>query len=140
MKTPRDLLLDQHRQQEMRLDAIRSEVIRGMAAPGAHPISHSLPDPGFLATCWQELFLQCRRYWLGLGAAWAVALTLSLSGSVGDRTEPVAVRSSRPTLEAIHARQQLRDELLGMVEPVPLHAVHPHPGPHSKALPTERYI
>ena len=140
MKTPRDLLLDQHRQQERRLDAIRSEVIRGMAAPVTHPISHALPGPGFLATCWQELFLQCRRYWLGLGAAWALALALTLWGSASDRTEQVIVRNSQLTLEAIHAQQRLRDELLGRVEPEQTHAVRPHPGPHSRALQTEQYV
>jgi hypothetical protein len=140
MKTPRELLLDQHRQQKIRLDAIRGEVIHAMAVPQAHLVSNATPSLSFFTMCWQELFVQCRRYWLSLGAAWALALALTLWGSASDRTEQVIVSNSQPTLEAIHAQQRLRDELLGRVEPEQTHAVRSHPGPHSWALRTEQYV
>jgi hypothetical protein len=64
MKTPRDLLLSEHRAMEPELDRQRQQFLANLtdskttiAAP-----------PQWLALAWRELFLVYRRAWLGLAA------------------------------------------------------------------------
>lgn len=115
MKTPRDLLLDQHRHMEDRLDAIRVRTVRAMTRPAKREETPEEAGIGFLAVCWQELFQACRRYWMGLGVAWCVIVAFALVGRMdGAGMTTVATASTEPVLEAAREQWELRNEMLGV--------------------------
>jgi hypothetical protein len=140
MKTPRELLLDQHRQAEARLDAIRGEVVHAMGARPDAEMPRAKAGIGLLASCWQELFVHCRRYWIGLGAAWAVVLVFVAAGAFSHKDGRVMASASGATLEAMQAQQQLRNELLGVAVIEPARVTRPDPGPRSDVIRAERYV
>lgn len=116
MKTPRELLLDRHRNSGLALDRLRQTVMRGLreeddCVPEEQPVA----NVGFLGMFWQELFVACRRYWMGLGAVWCAIVLFAVAGN-DDRTTPgfATVLRSEPIIQAIRDQQQLRDELLGV--------------------------
>lgn len=74
MKTPRALLLSEHRAMEPALDQQRRQFLADLTNPKS-----SGATPGqWLALAWRELFLVNRRAWLGLAAVWLVIGALQL--------------------------------------------------------------
>lgn len=74
MKTPREILLERHKNSNGKLDAIRQAAVKQLRG-GAHESRrrHVEDAPALwrgLRLCWQELVWPCRRVWLGLAAAW----------------------------------------------------------------------
>lgn len=115
MKTPRELLLEHHREAEASLDRIRSEVCREWVGAGTSDECETAPSCGGLfAVAWQELFVACRRWWLTLGAAWCLVVLLTVIGESG-RSDGAGV-AVRPgyTMELVREQQELRRELLGL--------------------------
>jgi len=140
MKTPRELLLSWHREAEPRLDEVRREAIRSIPERGAPERPGPVLPAGFLAGCWQELFLSCRRYWVGLAAAWGVVFLFAVAGAQGDRAAASVTLANVAARETLHAQMKLRDELLGLSEMEDKHAVRPNPGPRSDLRCEERCV
>ena len=115
MKTPRELLLERHREAQPLLDAIRNEICAGLKDHRPSPAGNTtFALEGFLTMAWQELFVSCRRYWVGLGAAWCViVLSIVVGQSGGGRVQVVAAQRPEPVLQAMREQEQLRAELLG---------------------------
>lgn len=138
MKTPRELLLEKHRAAEPALDAIRREAVNDCRRRRAESLndslslhaSHSAFDQSLLTSAptwkvwpslamkllvkaWQELFVPCRRVWLGLAAVWCVIVGLNLAAR---EDAPVMARGPVPRAEEVLAalqekRERLRAEL-----------------------------
>ena len=140
MKTPRELLLDQHRQTNARLDAIRNEVVRAMGEQPDKVTPRQVIDIGFLATCWQELFVSCRRSWTGLGVAWALVVLIAAAGGFNHGGGPAGAEATPPMRQAMEAQRQLRNELLGVAVIQEARARRPDPGPRSEYIREERYV
>ena len=77
MKTPREILLNRHREQTAQLDALRIEVI-GTLRSNPAPDDRAVPA-GFLVQAWRELFVRYRRTWLALGTVWCALGALHVS-------------------------------------------------------------
>jgi len=92
MKTPREILLNQHHAKQPRLDQIRRAAIAQIAKPSGTQVE-SLPLRALL-TLWRELIWPCRRTWAGLAAVWLVLLTLQLASR--DPAEVVARKTPPP--------------------------------------------
>lgn len=140
MKTPRELLVGQHRETEARLDTIRQEIVQAMAEPTNELTSRDAGDIGFLGTCWQELFVACRRYWMGLGAAWALVVIFIGAGALSDGNGRAMARTNGSTLDAMQAQLQLRNELLGVVAGEEARVSHRDAGPRSDVIREDRYV
>jgi len=137
MKTPRRLLLNRHRQAEPALDAIREGVVRELsrqderAAPEARPTVAN-----WLGIFWQELFVSCRRYWMGLGTAWCGILLIGLFGA----GETFTRAPSPAAVQAVQEQLLLRAELLtGAPEP-DLRAVSAEPAPQPRSSLRSRLV
>jgi hypothetical protein len=83
MKTPREILLEQHRSVAPKLDAIRREVVGELNNEGAKTQSWAAD---FVSWClggskqlWLELIWPCRRIWAGLAAVWVLILAANIS-------------------------------------------------------------
>lgn len=116
MKTPRELLLNRHREAEPALAEVRENVLRDLSTRNAREaVEVASANGSFFYTLWQELFVACRGYWMGLGLAWCVIVLFSITGRTNDSTHAVAaVEPSGPVLQAVREQQRLRDELLGI--------------------------
>jgi len=115
MKTPREILLHQHRIAETRLNQIRREAVR--VAADVNRRSAPVRKLTFAATVvrplvvlWRELVLPARWAWGGIATVWVVIGILSLSQS--DRTTVVAKVSPRSAQELRAASEQRRELLL----------------------------
>jgi hypothetical protein len=70
MKTPRDILLGQHQAASPKLDAIRDEVVAGIARPSAPP-----------TVSWREMARSLRWHLAALSAVWMVVMILNIDHS-----------------------------------------------------------
>lgn len=106
MKTPHDILLEQHRAAAPKLDAIRREIV-----------GSKFRRRNFAVTLWFELVLPSRHIWTGLAAIWVFIFIANFS--MRDHSQITMAKSS-PSPEMIVAyRQQekLLAELIGQSEP-----------------------
>ncbi|HSY17361.1 MAG TPA: hypothetical protein VK815_03465 [Candidatus Acidoferrales bacterium] len=108
MKTPREILLAQHRAAEARLDVIRQTTLA--AVTRMQP-----PEPAVHATLfqtlWQELFFSTRRTWTGLAMVWALIFLVNFSQR--DNVNSVTgkpVHSGGPVM-SLQAQQRWMNEL-----------------------------
>jgi hypothetical protein len=122
MKTPREVLLSQHRHVEPKLNRIwyRSLVPR-------------LTGNVF----WRELIWPCRRVWVGLACAWALIIAVHLvSSETATRVAGESVPQSRHEMQALVEQRQM---LAQMIEPA-AESADKHksslPGPRSEQVTT----
>jgi len=123
MKTPREILLEQHRSVAPKLDAIRREIVEVAADVNRRKQSvHELTFAATLANAVRHSFLEliwpCRRTWAGLAAVWIALFIFNVSQR--DQSELAALKLPPPSPEAIMAwRQQekLLAELIGPSAP-----------------------
>ena|SRR2546425_12313832 len=78
MKTPRELLLDQHRDVEPKLDAIREHVVDSLADSSGAP-SHNRPPGVWLML--RERARSLRWHFAAMSAAWIVVVLLNIDHS-----------------------------------------------------------
>lgn len=136
MRTPRELLLHRHRGAEPALDEVRGEALRVLTSQSRREVG-STPPAGerLLGTLWQELFVTCRRYWMGLGVAWCVIVILAAAGGMDGSSRVLAASvSSEPVIQAMREQERLRDELLGVPITEDTRTIHRSPalGPRSE--------
>jgi hypothetical protein len=125
MKTPREILLEQHQAIAPKLDAIRREVVAGLRPEDTkaqswaiHLVSWCLRGSNKL---WRELVFPSRRIWAGLATAWL--LILAVNFSLRDRSPAAATKSSSPEI-FMSFRQQER-LLAELTEPDDLYIAEP---------------
>lgn len=140
MKTPREVLLERHRDAQPKLDHLRRAAVTELnhkATKG--PCSTSALVSWFLLfpkTLWCELFFPSRRIWSGLAAVWILILLINFS--LRDPANGVAGKSiSAPTM-AMNWQMQQRwmTELLADRTPGPDfdRPKHNAPKPRSEAM------
>lgn len=112
MKTPREILLSQHRDAGAKLDAIRREVIaelnhKDSKAPGwiLSFVSWCLYGSNKL---WEELVLPSRRTWAGIAAVWMVILAIHWAQS-GHSSGPNV--SATPMMISFTDQQRLLSQM-----------------------------
>ena len=169
MKTPREVLFEQHQAAEPKLDAIREKVVAGVAQTSKSAVSRvsqparrwdGLPtwksairqvgEPALrsdgmsaLEAGWRQFLWSLRWYLAGLSAVWLVVLALSIDQSPAP-TREVAKRnvpSSRQLLAALRQNQRQLRELIGApaAEAAP-EAPQPAPSPRSQVQPFSRAL
>jgi len=121
MKTPREILLAQHRAAESRLDKIRGELVAELNHKGTKVRS---PISSFVSWClggssavWRELIFPSRRIWASLAAVWILILAVNFAQR--DHS-PVVMAKTAPTQEMIlsfRQQEKLLGELIGQSEP-----------------------
>jgi hypothetical protein len=81
MKTPREILLEQHRSAAPKLDAIRREVLAEKVTPARAGGSGALAAVwlNWPVVLWRELIWPCRRIWTGLAAVWVLLFIVDFS-------------------------------------------------------------
>jgi len=123
MKTPREILLAQHRAVELKLNIIRREAVE--VSSDVNRRKQPVRELTFAATLantirlsFWELIWPCRRTWAALAAVWIALFIFNVSQR--DKAELAARKLPPPSPEAIMAwRQQekLLAELIGPSAP-----------------------
>ena len=118
MKTPREILLQQHQAVAPKLDAIRAGVVAGLARPPARE-----------TISWRDWLWPCPRAWTGLAAAWLVILGLNLATgkSPAQMGDAIAPYSNEAFLE-LRQQQAMLAKLISppaAVESEPPQPAHP---------------
>jgi hypothetical protein len=117
MKTPRDILLEQHRTTAPKLDAIRREVVK--VAADVNRRKQPIRELTFAATLtntvrlsFLELVWPCRRIWAGLAAVWILIFIANFSQR--DNVSGVTGKSARSgeVIMSLQAKQRWMNELL----------------------------
>ena len=123
MKTPREILLEQHRSAAPKLDAIRREVMK--VAADVNRRKQPVRELTFAATLanairlsFLELIWPCRRIWTGLAAVWILIFVFNFSQR--DPSELTARKTPPSSPEMIltfRQQEKLLAELMGPNEP-----------------------
>jgi hypothetical protein len=118
MKTPREILLEHHREAEPRLDEVRRKALAVVAAPSSAETPKTGRDAGglirvALKNAWMEIIWPSRRAWAGMGVLWLAvgAANLEMKNSVQGvppgRSAPV-----RELAQGLEEQRRLLSELL----------------------------
>ena len=129
MKTPREILLEQHHSAAPKLDAIRREVLAEKVTPARAGGSGALAAVWFNwpAMLWRELIWPCRRIWTGLAAVWILIFVFNFSQR--DPSELLARKTPTPTPEMILAFRQQERLLAELIGPNETRSAEPTPKP-----------
>lgn len=116
MKTPREILLEQHRAAESKLDALRQKALNIVAddkqgARRKRKIFNPLKLPSLV---WRELILVYPRVWSGLAAIWLVIFALQFASR--DASPAIAKNSPPPSPEMLAAIQNQKRLLAEMLQ------------------------
>jgi hypothetical protein len=132
MKTPREILLNQHRSAEAHLDRMWTQKLVPALAGRSAPASQSaLFAIGW--KMWQELILPSRRIWAGLACAWVVIAVLNLASF-----EPATEVASQPMprsgeeLRALIEQRRMLAQLIGPLSEPAYTQKRSLPGPRSE--------
>jgi hypothetical protein len=139
MKTPREILFNRHCEAETKLDEIRRNVVGELQTE----VPSVASEPDALTVLWQELFVACRWWWRGLGAAWCLILLAVLLGGADEQVgQATQMATAEPMIEAMRERLRMRDELLGLavVDEAKIAKAEPATGPRSDLFREERYV
>ena len=115
MKSPREILLKQHRAVEPKLDRMWAQNLSPELRSGRTPAGQNV----FVAvgwTLWRELIWPSRRIWAGLACAWMVILVLNVASS-GPPTK-VAIKSEPRSRDEMQALAEQRRMLAQMLDPL----------------------
>ena len=121
MKTPREILLDRHRNAQPKLDAIRREVLAEFVQTKP-AIEKPRPAPAFsfsslASKLWSELILPCRHIWAGLAAVWMLIVALHLAAG-SDQAPGITVNQvSKPGPEIVAAMRERRELMAQLLDP-----------------------
>jgi hypothetical protein len=156
MKTPRELLLSQHRSIEPKLDEIRTKALsrneygaeqqlcptnEGRAALLRSPIPLFLRC---LETIWRELIFPARRIWAGFAVVWLAILVINIAMSDRTATPAMQAKGKAAPANAFAAwreQQRILAELNGVSDPADGEKPKPFgPRPHSEGCNTWRTV
>src|SRR5881296_3639571 len=111
MKTPREVLLNQHRHVEPKLERMWSPVAAVCDRRNRNTVgAHRAP----LQLLWRELILPCRRIWAGLACAWVLIIALHLASPepaarVAGKTAPTSPEEMQALIEQRRMLPQMID-------------------------------
>ena len=116
MKTPRDILLAQHRAANPKLDAIRRAVVtEKLNHQATKEPSWALNFVTFFLrgskTLWSELILPSRRTWSGLAAVWLLIVAVNVLQREPATAGKFSSASSAPTMMSFREQQRWMNEL-----------------------------
>jgi hypothetical protein len=122
MKTPREILLEQHQAVAPKLDVIRETAVDTIKLrEGRHVAVPKIRDAGTASLrifSWREFLFSLRWHLAGMGAAWLVIALLSLNVSHATRLASAIPRGKIPPAQIILASlRENRRELLEMIQP-----------------------
>ena len=103
MKTPREILLAQHRAANPKLDALRQSIV---AAPRQSAANNDSQASTLFQTFWRELFFSARRTWTGMAAIWAFILLVNFSQQ--DKVNSTTGRTVHSSGPVMSLQAQLR--------------------------------
>ncbi len=155
MKTPRQILLQRHREAETELDAVRHKALAAISGPAGttHPPTAGVPEDAqiwsrrsiwgldrlraavrvMFAKTWQELIWPSRRAWTGIAALWVLLLAVNLMLKAASPGVPAARSIHSPDLvRAYEEQRRVLAELLAPVNPPPAASARPLPHPRSE--------
>ena len=117
MKTPREILLERHRESEPRLDEVRRKALAVVAASSSEPSEPGRDPAGLirvaLKKAWMELIWPSRRVWAGMGALWLVVGAANLEIKNPMPGMPAARRAPvRELAQGLEEQRRLLSELL----------------------------
>lgn len=119
MKTPRELLLEQHQQTVPALDRIRRQALRRLEQPaGSEPSG------------WRSLFTVGRWQLGGLAAAWCLVFLLNASRPTDPA--PAAAKALPPSADLMLALREHQRQVRQWIEPAPVAESRPAPGRQSR--------
>lgn len=145
MKTPREIILAQHRSAEDKLAAIRPEELAALARSSASnkkdQIATSdrvknLNQNGFarsiavlITEFWRQSIYPWRRIWAGIAAAWLGILALNAGFGQSSHSTIAQSASANPQVMAVlHEQKILLTQLLGpMAQPAIVRSTLPSP-------------
>jgi hypothetical protein len=115
MKTPREILLEQHQSAEDKLDAIRQKALENLTPARAlesvrGKASHALP------ASWLDFLLSLRWHLAGMSALWLLGALLNASGPAAPDTA-VARNTAPSPRQVLTALRENRLQLLELTEP-----------------------
>ena len=138
MKTPREILLNQHRSVEPKLDRLWDESLAPELPSGRTRAREASTDRQnlFLATggkLWRELVLPSRRIWAGLACAWVVIAALNLASSeTAARVVSQAEPRSGEEIRALVEQRRMLAQLIGPLSEPTDRQKRTLPGPRSE--------
>lgn len=112
MKTPREVLLQQHQAARTKLDQIRRNVVAELT-PRESNLTIAL-----VLKLWRELIWPCRRTWAGLAAVWLAILAFNLTHA--EHSQIVTTKSTTPPEEmrlALREQRRVLEEIIGSTPP-----------------------
>lgn len=136
MKTPRELILEQHQSAEVKLERIRAEdLARHTQAASAPKNCHDGQHIGLAYVAlkmWQESIRPWRHIWIGMALVWLVLLSLNQGGS--ERPKSSAQARPRPNPEFLAALRAQKAWRLQLLEPsTASYVLEPqNPGPRTE--------
>jgi hypothetical protein len=137
MKTPREILLERHRQAEPLLDEIRRKVLV-VAASSSAAVPETRRDPGrliwlALKQAWMELIWPSRRVWAGMVVLWLVVGAVNLQMNTPVQGVPAAQSAPvRELAQGLEEQRQLLSELLQTPKTLTAEPPRPNPRPRSE--------
>jgi hypothetical protein len=144
MKTPREILLQNHRDVERKLDELRQQVIaRTLNIPESNPQERvgkrpASPKQPWLVV-WQELVRPSRHIWTGIAAVWVILLAVNQSMTESARTSKRASAHDRAmVLQSFVEERKLLAELLQPESKPAPPQTDPAPSPRSKRAISEK--
>jgi len=122
MKTPREILLERHRETQSKLDIIRETTVaavcdrRSVAASNLVRRSRTAAAM-ILPPIWRELIAPARRIWVGLAAVWLLILAANLNFHTNaPRMIVTTPPRSADLIMALREQKQMLVELTGRPE------------------------
>jgi hypothetical protein len=115
MKTPREVLLERHRQAGPELDRIRRETLAQLAGPTAGQVSATPRSPilAALQRAWMELIWPSRQAWTGLAVLWLIVTAANLEMKTTLPSAPGARPAAvRELAQGLQEQRRLLSELL----------------------------
>jgi hypothetical protein len=140
MKTPREILLEQHRSAAPKLDALRQSAVaavcdRRISTDCVRERRSQTAATMILGIIWRELIYPCRRTWAALAAVWMALFIFNVSQR--DKAELAARKLPPPSPEAILAFRQQEKLLAEWIGPNETRAAEP-PKPFSPRPSSQR--
>jgi hypothetical protein len=137
MKTPREVLLRQHQAAEPKLDAIREQVVAGLATDAPVRATRMLAAAPRQASAiqagWRQFWWSLRWHLAGLSAAWLVVVALSIDPTPAP-TRKLARQDTQSPWQLLAALQENQRQLRELIDAP---AVEPVQKPQ-KLLPSPR--